>query len=168
MKTIVNVFAILLIVVGVISISIGITVLVSPKAYITEKKCKQYIVDHKEELVFKHNGKLWAFFTIDSCELNYFTDVSVRLYDKHTYDIIFWGDRDSWQWDYRLDKHFSVDTHYEMLSKNKTLAEMKLDVDVLTVLYTAITKHYLQLDKELSEELRNQIEFTYEPNTKID
>ena len=45
---------------------------------------------------------------------------------------------------------------------------MKLDVDVLTVLYTAITKHYLQLDKELSEELRNQIEFTYEPNTKID
>jgi len=81
----------------------------------SENRCKRYILVHKDRIeTGKYNG-----LTISKTNFKYYTDITVRLLGTDsTYQIIFWGNRDSWKWRFKLDKHFVINIPYARY-KNK-------------------------------------------------
>jgi len=73
-------------------------------------KYKDYIIEHSEEIY--ESDKANKLYKIDTCEYNYYTDVTIKLLDDSTYMVVFWGDRNSYLWDWKLDKVFTVDISY--------------------------------------------------------
>ena len=75
-------------------------------------KYKNYVINHSDEIYMTEYGV----FKIDSCEIKYYTDISIRttelIFNDTAYSIIFWGDRNSWKWKYKKDKYFNVDVKY--------------------------------------------------------
>jgi len=121
MKYLVLVFFILMI--------CGIILQFQPKGYITEKKAKKYIIKHKDKIKlfpesFKHIENSTTFL-IDSCEIKYFDNISIRYTPFGQYSIIFWGNRSSWQWSFRRDKDFDI---YMIENKNP------LDVEIHNII----------------------------------
>lgn len=90
-----------------------------PPMVFTENQCKKYIIENQNKIVDRSQkyDDLLISCEIISDDLSYFTDVQFRLYKDSTYDIIFWGDRNSWKWDFRTDKHFHV---YDLKTKQDT------------------------------------------------
>jgi len=69
---------------------------------------------------------------IPSTDYKYYKDITLRLLDKSdsTYQIIFWGDRESILWDFKLDKDVRVTIPYNRY-KDKDVA---LDVQVFELI----------------------------------
>jgi len=85
-----------------------------------DTKYKDYIIDHADEI--RWDIELDSnYYVMDSCEYDYYTDVTIRMINDSAYTVIFWGDRDSWLWRHKLDKHFTVDVPYNR-SKGKGVA----------------------------------------------
>jgi hypothetical protein len=118
---------------------------------ITENRCKNYIIKHKNEIVsYKYN-----YFEIKKCNLNYYTNITLKFYPKDSlYYLIFWGNRNSLLWNTRLDKNFLIDIRYNRY-KNKNV---KRDIEIYN-LYKELkdsTKKYV-VDREIYIHLHNKI-----------
>jgi len=70
---------------------------------------KRYVIEHRDDIVYSGDN----YFRIDSCDLKYYENVTIGMHDNNAYYMVFWGDRDSWQYQFRKDKHFQVDVKYE-------------------------------------------------------
>jgi len=88
------------------------------------RKYKEYIIEHSSEL--RKNNDIPNIYNLDTCELSYYTDVTVSLIDDSSYSVVFWGDRDSWLWNWKLDKHFVVDDPYNNHKKINTTQDNEI------------------------------------------
>jgi hypothetical protein len=97
--------------------------------YSDNRKYKDYIIENID-CVYKTdiNGKYYKM----DLHNKYYTDISIEIYPDSSYRVIYWGDRDSWMWDYRTDHYFHVDIPYKRY-KNK-------DVDKDVKLYRLISE----------------------------
>ncbi|MFA5207439.1 MAG: hypothetical protein WC428_02165 [Candidatus Paceibacterota bacterium] len=95
--------------------------------FLTEKDMKKYVLAHKD--MIKKEGNILK---IPSTDFKYYTDITLRLLDTNdsTYQIVFWGDRDSKLWDFKLDKPITVTIPYNRY-KNKNV---NLDVKVFELI----------------------------------
>ena len=94
----------------------------------THNKSKNFIIRNKDKIKYIENGD-YSHYSIDSLS-GYYTDVSIHLTSDSTYKIIFWGDRNSWLWDYKLDYYFTEDIPYNR-SKRKNIEK---DVEIINIL----------------------------------
>jgi hypothetical protein len=78
--------------------------------FLTDKGMKKYVLSHKEMLKKEENNLLM----IPSTDYKYYKDITLRLLDSadSTYQIVFWGDRESILWRFKLDKHITVSIPY--------------------------------------------------------
>ena len=101
---------------------------------LTENGCKKYVIKHKSEIIRDTNIYMPSdpsiYYKINKCDYKYYTDITIKLISDSTYYIIFWGDRNSLQWDLRLDKYFEVDVPYNRCKGKNT----KLDEQILEIL----------------------------------
>ena len=74
-------------------------------------KYKDYVINHASDIREYKEGNANVYI-IDTCEFRYYQDVTIRMNDSNSYTLVFWGDRDSWLWRFKLDKHFTVDIPY--------------------------------------------------------
>jgi hypothetical protein len=89
---------------------------------ISSKRCKKYIIEHASMIVKDEYG-----FKIDTCiGLPYYTDISIRVDSDSSYSVVFWGDRNSFLWNFKLDKTFSVDIPYNRYKNHNTELDEKI------------------------------------------
>ena len=91
----------------------------------TNKKCKEYIIEHKDEIKFSDYRPSDSVqnFVIPTTEYKYFGDITIQYNEKvNYYHVIFWADREKLKenklfydllWHIKSDKSFSVDLAYE-------------------------------------------------------
>jgi hypothetical protein len=90
--------------------------------FLTDKGMKKYVLTHKE-MIKKENNNLLV---IPHTDFKYYKDVTLRLIDgtDSTYQIVFWGDRESILWRFKLDKLVRVTIPYNRYKgKNVELDE---------------------------------------------
>ena len=102
-------------------------ILVSQTPYLGEKKMKKYVLEHQDQIE-KTSNEYMSYLTIPKTEYKYYTDISLKLLDENTYMLIFWGDRNTWKWNIKLDNDITVDVKYKEIVKNK---DVTLDKKVL-------------------------------------
>ena len=129
-------------------VSLIITVIVwtylisSNSPIMTKKRCKKYIIEHIDSLKyypeFYSDNPEKSYFRMEINDLNYYEEITFTYYnDTNSCYVIFWGDRDSWKWDLKLDKNFIVDMAYSKYKGKNT----KID----SVLFYAIDKKYQEI-----------------------
>jgi len=91
---------------------------------ITEKKAKKIIIENTANIDILTKNK--DNFNID-IDHNYYEYVTIHDLSDSSYCVVFWGDRDSWKWDFIKDKDFCIDVKYNRY-KGKNV---DLDVKVL-------------------------------------
>jgi len=89
---------------------------------------KNFIIENKDKIKYIEIGD-YSHYSIDSLS-GYYNVVSIHLTSDSTYKIIFWGDRNSWLWDYKLDYYFTEDIPYNR-SKRKNVEK---DVEIINIL----------------------------------
>lgn len=89
-----------------------------------QTKYKNYVIENADKLRKSDNAE--NVFIIDTCEFNYYQDVTIRMNSDSCYTLVFWGDRDSWLWDWKLDKHFTVDVPYNRYKGKKVDKDMSV------------------------------------------
>ena len=95
--------------------------------FMTEKRCKDYVLDNRDKLVKEEKG-----LAIIGTDFHYYTDVTLRLLSyapyntDSTYQIIFWGDRNSWKWRFKLDKSIIVDIPYNRYKGKDVTLDLKI------------------------------------------
>lgn len=100
-----------------------IVILIGSTPVMTNNQCKKYIIEHKDNIIKESESN----YRLYSNDLKYYEEVTISIRDN-SYYIIFWGDRDSWKWNIKLDKNFSANIPYKEY-KNKNV---KLDKKLLT------------------------------------
>jgi len=100
-------------------------IIVTKSPFMTEYRCKNYILDNKDKLIKEEKG-----LSITKTDFHYYTDITLRLLDDNRYQIIYWGDRNSWKWRFKLDKCIIIDVPYNKY-KGK---DVKLDLKILDLL----------------------------------
>ena len=91
--------------------------------------CKKFVIKHRNEWI-SDSGTTKGYYRINHTDKKYYIDVTIKLLDDDAYSIVFWGDRRSWLWRFRLDKHFTVDASYRE-SKHQDVA---LDRQILQII----------------------------------
>ena len=89
--------------------------------FLTDKKIKKYVLAHKDQIKKEKYGLV-----IPSTDYKYYKDITLRLIKgtDSTYQIVFWGDRESILWSFKLDKDITVDIPYNRYKgKNVELDE---------------------------------------------
>ena len=89
--------------------------------FLTDKKIKKYVLAHKDQIKKEKYGLV-----IPSTDYKYYKDITLRLIKgtDSTYQIVFWGDRESILWSFKLDKLVLVDVSYNRYKgKNVELDE---------------------------------------------
>lgn len=85
-----------------------------------------YIIKHKNNIITSNSYKNENYYLIDTCYFNYYTDITIRKISDSSLFIIFWGDRDSWLWNYKSDKIISFDIPYDRYHGNDVSKYVKL------------------------------------------
>ena len=91
---------------------------------------KDYILDHADQITKDESDDGAKYYRIDITESSYYTDITIRQLDDSSYTAVFWGDRESFLWDFRLDHDFTIDVPYNRY-KNKNVER---DVKILEAL----------------------------------
>jgi hypothetical protein len=86
----------------------------------SNKTCKKYILKHASEIEKNKN-----YFIIPNYNGIYYNEITIRLNDSG-YDVVYWGDRESFLWTFKLDKNFSVDVPYNKYKKHNTELDEKI------------------------------------------
>lgn len=102
--------------------------------FMTDNKCKEYIIEHESEIRIYDWDTTNVYRKIDSCEYDYYTDITIVKTDDSSYNVIFWGDRDSWKWDFKKDKYFTIDIPY----KRHNGEDVELDIKLIEILNSKI------------------------------
>lgn len=87
---------------------------------------KNYVIDHRDDIYQTDENH----FRIDSCNLRYYDYITIGTYDDSSYYMLFWGNRNSWQYGFKKDKYFEVDVRYERSKGN----HVNKDIQVLYTL----------------------------------
>jgi len=96
----------------------ALVVLIGAFPIMTENSCKKYIIEHQDDITKDGPNK----YRLQTPDLNYYEEVTINLRSDKGYYIIFWGSRDSWKWNIKLDKNFDADIMYkEYKGKNTNL-----------------------------------------------
>lgn len=82
---------------------------------------KNYIICHSDNIT--KQGKNTYNIKFNS---GYYTNMNIKLYADSSYNVIYWGDRTSFLFDYRLDYYFSVDIPYERSIGNDVSDDIKI------------------------------------------
>ncbi len=69
---------------------------------------KDYIIEHKKQIKSLNENHYY----IEPTEHNYYKSISIMVMDDSSYSCVFWGDRNSWMWDMKKDRKFSIDIPY--------------------------------------------------------
>jgi hypothetical protein len=95
--------------------------------FLTDKAIKKYVLAHKE-MIKKEDNLL----VIPSTDFKYYKDITLRILDPvdSTYQIVFWGDRESILWRFKLDKMVRATIPYNRY-KDKNV---DLDVQVFELI----------------------------------
>ena len=91
-------------------------------------RSKYFIIKNKDKIKYVKDGD-YSHYSIDSLK-GYYTDVSINLKSDSSYTVIFWGDRNSWLWDFKLDNYFTVDVPYNRY-KGK---DVEKDIEIINIL----------------------------------
>ena len=91
---------------------------------------KDFILENADKIQKNEYGT----FQIDSAMMpkGYYTDISIRLQSDSSYDVVVWGDRKSWLWDFRKDFSFSADVPH----KRSAGKDVEKDVKIIEILKT--------------------------------
>jgi len=128
---------------ALVGVLIGISILILLANTPTNSYCKNYIIEHQDEIKLVdnswNNDSTIQHFKIPTVEGYYWGDITIRYYNDNHYNVIFWSDRQKmedkeflWRflWNFKLDKDFDVDVKYrEHKGKN-----VELDVEILKIL----------------------------------
>jgi hypothetical protein len=95
--------------------------------FLTDKAIKKYVLSHKDQIKKEEN-----LLVIPTTDFKYYKDITLRILDPvdSTYQIVFWGDRESVLWRFKLDKMVRVTTPYNRY-KDKNV---ELDVKVFELI----------------------------------
>jgi len=104
-----------------ILISVTFLVFVATTPHMTDKKCKRYIIEHKDNITKDGVNQ----YRIQTPDLNYYEVVTIRKYDTG-YHIIFWAERYHWKWMFKLDKSLDTDILYKEYKGKNTKLDKKL------------------------------------------
>lgn len=99
----------------------AIFIIVAKSPFMTEKRCKDYLLDKRDKLVKEEKG-----LAITGTDFHYYTDVTLRLIEDSVYQIIYWGDRNSWKWRFKLDKSIIVDIPYNKYKGKNVTLDLKI------------------------------------------
>lgn len=92
---------------------------------------KNYIIENSDKIVPR--GDIFTddtfIYDIDSLK-GYYTDITIRLNSDSSYSVVYWGDRDSWLWDFKLDYYYSVDIPY---NRSKGI-DVSKDIELINIL----------------------------------
>lgn len=116
----------------IIYITIFITFFIITYPHLTDNYCKKYLIGNsnsmsKDKYYMYDKGVNSYALALDSNNYSYYTDMTCTLIDDSTYQIIFWGNRDSWKWNIKKDKCLIVDIPYERYRGK----DVSLDIEVL-------------------------------------
>ena len=89
----------------------------------SDRHCKEFVLNHQDKIIKRENN----FYVIPFTDRRYYQDVSIRKMEGEAYSIIFWGNRKSWLWRFKLDKSVDVNIPYRE-SKGK---DVILDLQIL-------------------------------------
>ena len=68
---------------------------------------KDYFIHEAEHIEKDH-----PYYRLKNIYDPYYTDITVYLHSDSTYQMIVWGDRESWKWIHKLDRNFVVSIPY--------------------------------------------------------
>jgi hypothetical protein len=93
--------------------------------YTWNETCMDYTVEHYYEWT-PMSTEGWydtatLVYKIENCTLDYWKDITIYDYNGDSAFIIFWGDRDSWQWKIRSDKHFKIYNSDTVVTREESL-----------------------------------------------
>ena len=111
-----------------VSIGLIITTILCIFNINTHNKSKNFIIRNKDKIKHVENCD-FSYYVIDSLQ-GYYTDITIKLEDDSKYTVIFWGDRESWLWNYKLDYYFTEDLIYNKYN-NKDISK---DVEIINIL----------------------------------
>jgi len=113
----------------ILALTVGVFTAIVKSPVMTDRRCKEYVLANKDRIVKEEHGLV-----LPCTDLGYYEDATLRLLpgrgNDSTYQIIFWGDRKNWKWNFKLDKALIVDVPYNR-HKGK---DVDLDVEVLTLI----------------------------------
>ena len=102
----------------------ALVVLIGAFPIMTNNRCKNYIIEHKEDITMDKLGS----YRLQTPDLNYYEEVTISANDTTGYYIIFWADRGSWKWYIKSDKLIDANISYkEYKGKNTELDKKLLD-----------------------------------------
>ena len=76
--------------------------------YDNDTRYKNYIIGHSNEITVND----YNVYRLKTTPNNYYTDITIKMLSDSSYSVVVWGDRDSWLWDYKTDKYFTIDISY--------------------------------------------------------
>lgn len=85
---------------------------------------KNYVIEHADKIKKSENTK--NVYEIDSCDYKYYTNISIRMMGDSSYILVFWGNRDSWLWNWKLDKDISVDIPHNIYKGKNVEKDIRL------------------------------------------
>ncbi len=73
-----------------------------------DTKYKKYVIEHSSE-IRKYKGGNGDTYIIDTCNMKYWKDITIRRNSDSSYTVVFWRDRDLWLWMFRSEKSITMD-----------------------------------------------------------
>lgn len=98
----------------------------------TENHYKKFIIEHKNNI----KRESVTYYRIDSIKDSYYKEITIRKRDDSSLVIIFWGDRDSWKWNFSGDVFITTDIPY----KRSNGVNVGLDLCLLGILNDKVIK----------------------------
>ena len=88
-------------------------------------KYNDYVIKHASEMRKYKEGNPNVYI-IDTCKYRYYKDITIKMINDSCYALVFWGDRDSWLWDFKKDKYFTIDIPYNRYKGNNVDKDMSV------------------------------------------
>ena len=86
-----------------------------------------------KNFIIKYAGKISKYdstkYHIENLK-GYYTEVTIRLNSDSSYTVVYWGDRNSWLWDFKKDYYYTIDVPYDRY-KGKDVTK---DIEILNII----------------------------------
>jgi len=93
--------------------------------YNRKNSSKNFIIENVDRIEVLDSD----YYEIDSLK-GYYTDVTIKFKSDSSYTVIYWGDRNSWLWDFKSDYFYTVDVPY---NRSKGI-DVSKDIKLLNVI----------------------------------
>lgn len=96
--------------------------------YPTRNYYKNYIIKNSDKIKFIKSD-YYELFEITDIK-GYYKEISIRLEPDGTYNVVYWGNRDSFLWKFKSDYIFNIDLSYDKC-KGKDITK---DLEIIEIL----------------------------------